>query len=45
MRSYLGFDAKPVQVVGSVQQYDLAAHWSRLRGHDRTRAPKPRNTA
>ncbi len=30
MRSYLGFDARPVQVVGSVQQYDLAAYWSRL---------------
>jgi predicted dehydrogenase len=32
MRSYLGFDAKPVQVVGRVQQYDLAAHWSRIAG-------------
>jgi predicted dehydrogenase len=32
MRSYLGFDARPVQVVGSVQQYDLAAHWSRIAG-------------
>lgn len=32
MRSYLGFDAKPVQVVGAVQNYDLAAHWSRLAG-------------
>jgi predicted dehydrogenase len=30
MRSYLGFDAKPVQVVGAVRQYDLSAHWSRL---------------
>jgi predicted dehydrogenase len=30
MRSYLGFEAKPVQVVGAVQQYDLAAHWSRI---------------
>jgi predicted dehydrogenase len=30
MRSYLGFDAKPVQVVGRVQRYDLAAHWSRI---------------
>jgi predicted dehydrogenase len=30
MRSYLGFDAKPVQVVGSVQRYGLASHWSRL---------------
>jgi len=30
MRSYLGFDAKPVQVTGSVKSYDLAPHWSRL---------------
>ena len=31
MRSYLGYDAKPVQVTGAVRQYDLASHWSRLR--------------
>lgn len=31
MRSYLGFDARPVQVTGSVHQYDLAAHFSRTR--------------
>jgi predicted dehydrogenase len=30
MRSYLGFDAVPVQVTGAVRQYDLASHWSRL---------------
>ena len=30
MRSYLGFDAKPVRVSGAVQSYPLAAHWSRL---------------
>ncbi len=30
MRSYLGFDARPVQVVGAVRNYPLAAHWSRL---------------
>jgi predicted dehydrogenase len=30
MRSYLGFDARPVQVVGSVHKYPLAAHWSLL---------------
>jgi predicted dehydrogenase len=30
MRSYLGFGAKPLQVTGSVHQYDLASHWSRL---------------
>jgi len=30
MRSYLGFDAKPIQVKGAVRKYDLAPHWSRL---------------
>lgn len=30
LRSYLGFDAKPVQVVGAVRDYELTAHWSRL---------------
>lgn len=30
MRSYLGFDAKPVRVTGAVRQYELAAYWSRL---------------
>jgi predicted dehydrogenase len=30
MRSYLGFEAKPVQVTGSVHDYPLGAHWSRL---------------
>jgi predicted dehydrogenase len=37
MRSYLGFDAKPVQVVGAVHKYDLAPHWSLLAG---TRGPR-----
>ncbi len=37
MRSYLGFDARPLQVVGSVHQYPLAAHWSRLA---ETRTPR-----
>jgi len=32
MRSYLGFDAKPRQVVGLVREYGLASHWSRLSG-------------
>jgi predicted dehydrogenase len=32
MRSYLGFDARPVQVVGAVGNYDLTTHWSRLAG-------------
>ena len=30
MRSYLGFDAKPVQVIGAVGKYELASHWARL---------------
>ena len=30
MRSYLGFDARPVQVQGAVRSYELAPHWSRL---------------
>jgi hypothetical protein len=37
LRSYLGFDAKPLQVVGAVQQYPLAPHWSRLNGEYGTR--------
>jgi predicted dehydrogenase len=37
MRSYLGFDAKPVQVVGTVRKYDLMPHWSRLA---ETRGPR-----
>ena len=32
LRSYLGFDAKPIQVTGAVRQYDLVPHWSRLAG-------------
>ena len=32
MRSYLGFDAKPVQVQGLVRSYELAPHWARLSG-------------
>lgn len=31
MRSYLGFETKPIRVSGVVRQYPLAAHWSRLR--------------
>ena len=30
IRSYLGFDAKPVQVRGAVRKYPLVAHWARL---------------
>ena len=32
LRSYLGFNAVPLQVSGSVNRYDLAPHWSRLAG-------------
>jgi predicted dehydrogenase len=32
MRSYLGFDAKPIQVTGIVKSYGLTPHWSRLAG-------------
>lgn len=30
MRSYLGFDARPVKVTGAVRQYPLGTHWSRI---------------
>jgi predicted dehydrogenase len=30
LRSYVGFDIKPLQVTGAVREYSLAAHWSRL---------------
>ncbi len=30
LRSYIGFDAQPVQVTGAVQSYPLAPHWARL---------------
>jgi predicted dehydrogenase len=32
MRSYLGFEAKPVQVVAASQHNKLISHWSRLEG-------------
>jgi len=32
LRSYLGFDSRPVQVTGAVRPYELAPHWSRLAG-------------
>ncbi len=32
LRSYLGFDARPVQVVGAEQHNHLMPHWSRLAG-------------
>jgi len=37
LRSYVGFDARPVQVTGAVRQYALEAHWSRLAS---TRGPR-----
>ncbi|MGI9149585.1 MAG: Gfo/Idh/MocA family protein [Chloroflexota bacterium] len=37
MRSFLGFDAVPVSVTGSVQKYDLAAHLSRISGRNESR--------
>jgi predicted dehydrogenase len=30
LRSYLGFDAIPYQVMGSVNRFELTEHWSRL---------------
>jgi predicted dehydrogenase len=37
MRSYLGFDAKPVRVMGAVRQYDLTTYWSRLANNTQPR--------
>jgi predicted dehydrogenase len=37
MRSYLGFDAKPVRVTGAVQEYGLDAYFSRLAGNSMPR--------
>ena len=37
MRSYLGFDARPVTVTGSVHKYPLQAHWAR---NSKTRGPR-----
>ena len=36
MRSYLGFNNRPLRVSGSVHEYPLAPHWSRLGGADNT---------
>lgn len=38
MRSYLGFDARPVQVTGLVRQFDLGQHWSRLNNDSAARS-------
>lgn len=32
LRSYLGFGARPLQVMGAVHDYKLAPHWARLSG-------------
>lgn len=37
MRSYLGFDANPVRVAGSVHEYPLAEHYSQIQGETATR--------
>lgn len=37
LRSYLGFDAQPKQVVGAVRGYDLMPHWGRI---ENTRGPR-----
>jgi predicted dehydrogenase len=37
MRSYLGFDARPLSVTGAVQRYRLAPYRSRLAGDDAAR--------
>lgn len=37
MRSYLGFDARPVQVTGAVRDYPLAEHFSRIRNQTTAR--------
>jgi predicted dehydrogenase len=37
MRSYLGFEAQPVQVSGASGRFELAAHWARLAD---TRGPR-----
>src|SRR5206468_2327118 len=33
LRSYLGFDAQPIQVTGVVRSYDLTPYYSRLAGN------------
>lgn len=37
MRSYLGFDARPVRVMGAVRNYDLGAYRSRLANNHQPR--------
>ncbi len=43
MRSYLGFDARPLRVTGSVHSYDLLPHWSHERQSLRS-APRDTGT-
>jgi predicted dehydrogenase len=37
MRSYLGFDAKPVKVIGMVREYPLTSYYSRLANNHQPR--------
>lgn len=37
MRSYLGFDAKPLSVTGLVREFPLAEHWSQITGKSSAR--------
>mgnify|MGYP001056428826 CR=1 FL=1 len=37
LRSYIGFDARPVRVMGATGRFELSAHWSRLA---ETRGPR-----
>jgi predicted dehydrogenase len=45
LRSYLGFDARPVQVTGAVRDYPLAAHNGRGWPARAANAPRRRSTA
>jgi predicted dehydrogenase len=40
MRSYLGFDAVPVRVVGSVHEYPLTRHYAAFSGETKERSEK-----
>jgi predicted dehydrogenase len=37
MRSYLGFDARPISVAGSVERYELAPYYSRISNNHEAR--------
>lgn len=38
LRSYLGFDSRPLRVTGQIKKYDLAPHLSRLAGSIKARS-------